>query len=238
MRNQINEWLKNPTDYLQGLKLYDAVKTENSRDDFFAITKNATPTALQQNILAKTLSTMLRRLPPTPNIETKPIQVQTESKPQFIEGLNIDVDKLPEEAKIKYKQIKEITIKLNELHQRLKQATSNKEREPIAKQLALLNQTRQEHWLQINDFIKNPQNHETKDQNTQTKTPKPPTAKELITATRRQKIVRDNIARAKRELENPENLSERQLENRKRSLENWETELQKITKMLLDAKTG
>ncbi len=249
MKKKIQDWLKNPKDYKEGLKLYNAVKTNTSKDEFFSIAPDAKPAPLQKNILIKTLSTIARKMPHgTPGKPSATAKIVAAEKALFFEGATIDVDKLPEEARAAYKENKKLTVTLAGLHQELRAALTDSDRKEFAAKISEVAAKREENWQLINNHLHPESKKKTSpatnvDTNEPESTESPeesisPTKEQIINATKRLKIVADNINRAQKELSTPGKLSDRQRTNREISIAKWKKEKEDIEIILKDVSTN
>jgi len=234
MKTKIKNWLTAKTKtYQDGLKLYNIVKRDNSKDKFFHIAGDSKPGPIQMNILIQELRTILRKLPSTPTKTIKEEPNQAQKKTTFFENLDVDLNSLPEEAKEKYRENKTLTIKLSKLHQQLKQSSSQGETKKIAEEITETSTKREKNWQEIKHAFKE-KKQEIKDQVKELEDEKAATIplEEVVRITGRITTIKSNLNRVKRELNNPSDFKPKQLKARERSKLKWEEELAHLTALI------
>jgi hypothetical protein len=241
----IQQWLANEKrKYADGVQLYHKYKKNNEKDSFFNSVTDSKEGALHYNMLLSWMKNTFRKLPPQPDpkaevkIPAKAIKANIETpanQVKYVHNELVDVKSLPPDVQKLYFRNQEITKKLTRLHQELREAKSDQERQPIASVIADINKERQDNWQEINKYGKDPSTHaqETAKESQEEGTledPKP-TPKEVLEAQRRLQTAKINIARVEKELKDPK-ITGAKRSSRKAKIKAWGIEKQQLEEFI------
>lgn len=238
--------------YQEGLRLYKKYRTNPSRDNFFNSVADAAPGTLHHNHLLHDLRKILRKLPASSKLvnapkakdikPSKPNKPITGEKPtgerqsaRFYNSEFVDVAKLSQEGKERYKRNSEITKKMGRLHIEMQDAENDEERKNIAIAVDALNKEKQDNWDIIKrelgkEHLPKPSDDEKKEETEKRK----PSSKEILAADKRLKTVNININRVQREIDKG-GLKEAKIKEKKLKIESWENEKVELLKILENA---
>lgn len=249
-KKQIEQWLDNPTDYSQGLKLYHRNKINNDFDNFFKV-DDPKPDSMQFKILIKKLHDIVRKLGNNPEEKevnevepVKPIKTAKENetkpaeksafRPRITDNPIVNVELLPKELQTKYFDNKKICAEMQALQSKLKTAASDQERKEIMKKLTELDTQNAEIWEEIDKWWK--ENGETakdeaatdiQDNDTEKQDENP--AARALEINNRIKTVKINITRAVNQLPKTKPHLIKKKEDR---IKQWKAELNDLEKEL------
>jgi len=171
MNSKIKQWLNNPEKTFEdGLAIYEKVKPDTKKDAFFRTAPSFNQGTIQFNILAQELTRISRifdqRKPEVKDVAAQLEQLQpiklnqvlgkTLRRATSLKITDVDpevsYDDLPEEMKVKYDRIKELSKSLGGLKLMLDTATENVERQKIADDLCNSYDERRDLWSEIDSW--------------------------------------------------------------------------------------
>ena len=251
----IKLWINDPNrSYKTGLEIYHKVKRDKQKDAFFNSVSNAAPGSLHHNLLLKAIKNAHRiilangiQLPadkkpplPTKPITTIPLSLvkpthEGADKARFVHNELIDVKSLPPHMQNKYIRNQQITREMAGLHQKLKEPSTDSQRQATAESIQQLFIERRNNWKDLDAYVQGPSGASSEDAPSPSagmrEQKDPDLAKRALVANQRVKTVKINIARVEKELQKKD-LSAAKVKARKSRLAAWKKELLELDDFL------
>ncbi len=237
---EIKKWLANPNrKFEDGLKLYNAHKTDQKKDQFYSAKPTFPKGSIQINMLINDLTRILRILDQNPLVNKSIIKISNETnktislKPLAIKTVamaeklkiadqvvpNVNYSDLPDEMKIKFDRIKALSKELGGLKLSLSTIADNEERRKVADDLCNKWDERHNLWVELDTWFAKNQN-----------------LKENISIEYLKKEIkkrRDYINRNIKEMKEDKTLSPKKKQKREENIKRWETEIEALERKLL-----